>query len=254
MNYATRITGLFLCITLLLVCTLPSSVFAQDGITIDISHASDGYFTINYSIQTSTKMKVGVLHDNSTIYHDYTAGDTSSYAFTEGSGEYTITLYSNVTGYKYQEVASNTVNVSLKNDLAPYLVSMKEVEFSEDDIVAQTAYEICGNMNNEKKKVAAIRTYVRNNIAYDYDFAESVSNGTIKIYHPKASDILQSKKGICYDYAVLFAAMCRSQAIPCAIIKGYSNGRYHACNRVYCDGTWHDIDLTILRNNVSTIR
>ena len=38
--------------------------------------------------------------------------------------------------------------------------------------------------------------------------------------------------------------MCRSQRIPCAIVKGDLNGSYHAWNRVYVDGAWSEVDVT----------
>lgn len=250
MQRYTRFMGLFLC----LIIFLCPAISAASEIIIDTSHAPDGYFSVCYSASETQRMKVGVTFDKDTTYYDYTAGDTLSYAFIQGDGRYTITVYTNVKKSYYQVVSQKTISVKLNNKLAPYLASTYEVEFADDDIVGQTAREICDGISNEKKKIAAICSYVRENIVYDYDFAEDVSNGTIKTYHPKASDILQNKKGICYDYAVLFAAMCRSQAIPCDIVKGYYNGKYHAWDRVYYDGSWHDVDLTILQNNVSTKR
>ncbi|MBR5313770.1 MAG: transglutaminase domain-containing protein [Clostridia bacterium] len=64
-----------------------------------------------------------------------------------------------------------------------------------------------------------------------------------KAYVPNTTSILESKKGICYDYAALFAALCRSQNIPCSIEKGYYYGGYHAWNKVYLNDTWYTMDL-----------
>lgn len=250
MQRYTRFMGLFLC----LIIFLCPAISAASEIIIDTSHASDGYFSVCYSAPGSQRIKVGITFGKDTAYYDYTAGDTLSYAFTQGDGKYTITVYENVKPTYYQVVSQKTINVKLNNKLAPYLASTYEIEFADDDIVGQTAHEICDGILNEKKKIATIYNYVKNNIVYDYNFAESVSNGIIKNYHPKASDTLKNKKGICYDYAVLFAAMCRSQAIPCDIRKGYYGGEYHAWDRVYYDGSWHDIDPTILQNNESLKR
>ena len=55
---------------------------------------------------------------------------------------------------------------------------------------------------------------------------------------------LNSNKGICYDLASLFAAMCRSQDIPCTLTKGYAGSSYHAWNKVNVSGNWYQIDMT----------
>ena len=49
---------------------------------------------------------------------------------------------------------------------------------------------------------------------------------------------------MCYDFSSLFAAMCRSEGIPCALTKGYAGSSYHAWNKVNLNGSWYQIDLT----------
>ena len=44
---------------------------------------------------------------------------------------------------------------------------------------------------------------------------------------------LESKKGICFDYAALTAAMLRSRDIPCKLQIGYSGTVKHAWVSVY---------------------
>jgi transglutaminase-like putative cysteine protease len=189
-------------------------------------------------------MKVGITHGGITDYYDYTAGDTSSYALTQGNGYYTITLYRNVSGTKYKRITGKTVKVILDNDLAPFLVSTKEVDFSKDDIVSKKAEEICKDLTDTSSKIIAIHNYIHDNISYDYVFAADVNSGKVKMYTPKAAEVLRSCKGICYDFATLFAAMCRSQDIPCRIQKGYYRSVYHAWNEVYIDGCWYKVDTT----------
>ena len=61
---------------------------------------------------------------------------------------------------------------------------------------------------------------------------------------PDTAATLNSNKGICYDLASLFAAMCRSQNIPCTLTKGYAGSSYHAWNKVNVSGNWYQIDMT----------
>ena len=65
-------------------------------------------------------------------------------------------------------------------------------------------------MDEEKAKVAY--AWILNNITYDYDCNP--------VYQYSNLDkTLQTKKGICYDIANLFTAICRSQNIPCYSVE-----------------------------------
>ena len=81
------------------------------------------------------------------------------------------------------------------------------------------------------KKYRKIYNYVINNMTYDEEKAESVKPG----YITNLDEILESKKGICLDYAVLIAGMLRSQNIPCKVVVGYAGDIYHAWISVYVE-------------------
>lgn len=247
MQRFTRIFKFLFCV-IFIICIFPSVVFAEESI-IDTSHASEGYFSV-YSDVDCSKMKVGVTFDKATTFYDYTSGETSSYAFAKGNGVYTITMYRYTgVGIKYRQVISETVVVALENSLSPYLVSTEEIKFTENDEVSVKAAEICCDKSDTYSKVMALCKFISENISYDYELAEKIINGTVKTYHPNACEILKNKKGICYDYAVLFAAMCRSQCIPCSVEKGYIGNSYHSWNRVYIDDKWYIVDFIIYYNN-----
>ena len=69
-------------------------------------------------------------------------------------------------------------------------------------------------------------------------------------YLPLKTSIGQNfgnKKGICYDYANLFAAFCRTQNITCYVIDGYKRtdpNAKHTWNRLYFNESWWNVDLT----------
>ena len=53
--------------------------------------------------------------------------------------------------------------------------------------------------------------------------------------------VLEAKKGICFDYSAVMAAMLRSQGIPCKLVIGYAGTVYHAWINVYIEGVgWVD--------------
>ena len=100
--------------------------------------------------------------------------------------------------------------------------------------------EICATSCDDGEKAKLAYTWVLNNITYDY-------NCNPIYQHSDLDKTLQTKKGICYDIANLFTAICRSQNIPCYSIDGYLKTDYeykHTWNRVYIDSEWYNVDIT----------
>ena len=128
---------------------------------------------------------------------------------------------------------------------AEYLKSTSEIAFPEGGSVAEKAASLCKDKKSDKQKALAIYNYIAANFTYDTGFADAVRAGRITVYTPDTASILSNKKGVCYDFSALFAAMCRSQGIPAKLCKGYSTrvGGYHAWNAVYLaeDDAWYTL-------------
>lgn len=242
MKQVCRFVGAFLCILVLSTMIFP--VFAQAANVIDTSTASEGYFTVNYSGVMGVKMKVGLTGPSGTKYYSYVPGEAAAYTFPDGDGSYTIVLYQNVYGTSYKKVIGKQVIVKMEDKFAPYLVSTDEITFEEGDTVTAMAAELCEGLETANDKVMAIHNYISSHFTYDSAFAADVRRGAVKNYIPNTAEILETQKGVCYDFSALFAAMCRSQGIPCAVQKGYYYGSYHAWNTVYVDEQWVSVDLT----------
>ena len=146
--------------------------------------------------------------------------------------------------YSLYYLTSVSVSVDLENEFSPYLISTTEVTFSEGDEVTKKADTLCSGLSDDASRVVAIHNFVAGNFKYDYVFAARVRRGIVKNYTPNTADLMNKQRGVCYDFTAVFAAMCRSQDIPCAIAKGYTNAGYHAWNMVYVDGSWIAVDLT----------
>lgn len=137
----------------------------------------------------------------------------------QGDGTYTITVCENISGTTYQVVSRETVNAKIKNEYAPYLISTADVQFAAGDAVSQKAAEICKGAATDAEKVTAIYNYIAGHYTYDTKLADEITSGKVSKYIPDISATLNSSKGICYDLSSLFAAMCRSQSIPCSLTK-----------------------------------
>jgi hypothetical protein len=97
-----------------------------------------------------------------------------------------------------------------------------------------------------RKKLENIYTWITKNVAYDYDAFLADDIKTVK-----ASQVLANKKGLCGDFAFLFAALARSSGLPAKVVYGYgcpsktnNQWRLHAWNEVLVDGEWLHIDCS----------
>ena len=109
-----------------------------------------------------------------------------------------------------------------------------------DTQTEELADEICTGCDTDAEKVQAIYTWMIANLEYDYNY-----NAIFQYFDVRKT--LRTKKGVCFDFSHLFAALCRSQNIPCYAVDGISykdNSVQHTWNRVYYDGTWWNMDVT----------
>ncbi len=213
--------------TLLSLVTVAGAAGTQ---VIDVSHTSAGYVTVSYT--STARLKVGIQYGSGkTAYRDCPSG-TTSFALDQGNGTYTVSVCQNLSGTSYRVVASQTMRVTIDSANAPYLISTSEVPFAAGDAVTTKAAELCKNAKTDEQKVVAIYNFIAGRYTYDQALADRITSGQVKSYIPSPTATLSGTKGICYDFASLFAAMCRSQNIPCALTKGYAGNSYHAWNKV----------------------
>jgi len=101
-------------------------------------------------------------------------------------------------------------------------------------------------------KAQAIYHWVGSNITYDYDKATKVLNNDFDV-DSGAIPAYETRKGICFDYACLYVAMCRANGIKVRLITGEGfNGVTwvsHAWNQVYIpeQDAWINVDTTFYK-------
>ena len=120
----------------------------------------------------------------------------------------------------------------------PYLSNGRDTLW--DTQTEELADKICAGCDTDEEKVKAIYEWMIYNFEYDYECEPLIQYFNVR-------KTLSTRKGICYDFAHLFASLCRSQNIPCYIVDGdkRDNAQYHhTWNRVYLNGSWWNIDVT----------
>lgn len=91
--------------------------------------------------------------------------------------------------------------------------------------------------DNDAETTQAIYNYIVSNYKYDYD-------AVTLFQHVNINKTIKSKRGICFDFSHLFAALCRTKGIPCVVINAKDGSDRHSWNRCYVQGKWLEVDLT----------
>ena len=215
------------------------TVYKNSKATVDASNLPLGFVSVSYTGGKDVRIKVQITKTGGTTYtyNLNNKGTAETFPLTEGDGKYTVKVFENTRGTKYAQAYSCSLDLKLTSEFSPFLYSNQYVNFSDDSRVVAKAAELTKGLTTDLDKVTEIYHYVINNITYDYQLAATVASG----YLPDVDAVLESGKGICFDYAAVMSSMLRSQNIPCKLIVGYAGTVYHAWINVYIEGVgWVD--------------
>jgi len=219
---------------------------------VGIHHNDEGAVTVVYPGASEKRLRVLVEKGGErSAYnlHDGTknADAVATYPLERGDGTYLVRIMENTEGNSYRELHRKEVTLKSQQKHAVYLNSIQEINWSTSDPAIQEAARLTAGKSSDREKVRAVYDYMVQNVTYDHDKVDQLNT----FYLPDINETFRNQKGICYDYASLFAAMLRSRGIPIRMVKGYSdavgNGEvYHAWNEVYLadEGRWVIIDTT----------
>lgn len=207
-----------------------------DTALIDHSNAEDGYIAAAYSGK-SEKAKLRIICGKTQYDHDLSDGGKTEFFPLMGSGSYTVRVYEQLSGKSYSLAAEALFDVKIKSETEMYLYPNKYSDFDKNSDCVKKAAKLCEGKNGTVEKIAAIFGYVTENISYDKELAKKVTNG-LTGYTPDPDRTMKNGKGICFDYASLMTAMCRSQGIPTRLVVGYAKENiYHSWNEIYTEET-----------------
>ncbi len=242
-NFSKKISSLLI-VLLILTLAIPNNVKAEAASIIDKSRLDQGIISINYKSKSLETNKVQIVKDD--VKYLYSLKNSNNqFSLSLGDGTYTIYVLKLVSGNSYSVIAQETVELKLKNEEAPFLQSIQLVNWNTKMAAVKKAKELTKKSKSDLDKVTTIYNYVINNITYDNAKAKNVKTD----YIPIVDNVLDSSKGICYDYASLVAAMLRSVGVPTKLVMGYSKSDiniYHAWNQIYLadEDKWITIDTT----------
>ena len=201
---------------------------SSDSATIDTSNSSEGYIMADYH-GSNEKVKLQITGPDGVTYSYNMHGGYEVFPLTAGNGTYTIGVYENISGTKYQTALSFSVEVSITNEFGPFLYPNQYVNFTATSLPVSKAVDLAYTANTDLEVVENVYNYMIRNFTYDYDKAANVQTG----YLPIIDEVFKSNTGICFDYAAVMATMLRTQNIPTRLEVGYVGEEYHAWISTY---------------------
>ncbi len=219
-----------------------SVTFESGGATLDASNADEGYVMVK--MQSEKALKVRITGLNQYTYDLDGDGEYDVYPLQDGNGTYTVVVYEQVEGTSYAQVLSQSVEAAMADANAPFLAPNRYSWYTRDSAVVSLSDELLGGLGSDREKAEAAYEYVVSNMTYDYMKAVMAVGGQISGYVPDLDEVLETKTGICFDFAALMCALLRAQGVPTQMVMGYADTTYHAWNNVYLDGEWTRFDAT----------
>ena len=235
-------------------------VYGNDIVSIDASNVSEGYVMVRHQGGVDKVKLQSTTPDGTTYSYTLAIGSFEAFPLSGGDGSYHIDILEHAYDDMYAIAFSQDINVTLNDEFRPYLYPNQYVWFTKDYKAVSYAASLSEKSSNDLDYVEQVYNYVIDNISYDEELAENVQAD----YLPNIDRTMDTKKGICFDYASLMSAMLRSQGVPTKLVVGYSGDAYHAWISVYLseigwvdniiefDGkNWSLIDPTLAANNSS---
>ena len=124
---------------------------------------------------------------------------------------------------------------------ADYTLLLHAVEEVED------TYGLTAASSDYDKALAAYR-YLTDNCTYDYYMMNQSGNALVHMfdsvdYPDEINYMLTYHKGVCFEYALTYQALCYVLGLECYVVTGNAGGP-HAWNMVQVDGQWYQADAT----------
>lgn len=243
-----------------------SEVFENDIVTLDSSNIKQGYVMLKYR-GSAEKVKVIIAAPDGASYsYPINTGDSwHTFPLSQGDGSYKISVYEGIPNEERSDLYSSAFTTDVEavavDSFKPFLYPNRYVNFTADSAAVKKGEELAADCYSDLDVIENIYNFVVKNVKYDDALAESVSFG----YLPEVDRTLETKKGICFDYAALMACMLRSQRIPTKLVVGYSGESLHAWISAYIEGAgwidnlieftgkeWKLLDPTLAANNSSS--
>ena len=174
--------------------------YEMEGVSLDVSNASEGYVMLNYSGSNSrVKLQIVTPEGIKYTYEVTEYGKYRAYPLPGGSGTYGFTIYEVADEEKnlFAVAMSQEISVNISDEFKIFLYPNCYVEFDASSACVRQGEELARGCDTDLDVVASVYDYVTGNIVYD--------------------------------------SMLRSQQIPTRLEVGYVGELYHAWISCYVE-------------------
>ena len=225
-------------------------VSSTDSSLIDTAGVNEGY--VSAAAVSPSRLKFQVKCGDMVYNYDMPSdGSAMLFPINMGNGSYVFRIMENIEGSNYAELDASSADIQLSSEFEPFLIPNIFCNYNAKSSCVKKAYELAKSDKNQGEVVRDICSFVAENVSYDYDKAEYLAKSSG--YIPNPDSTLSEKKGVCFDYAALSAAMLRSLGLPAKVITGFVSpgDLYHSWIMVYVDGTWQTALFSVTPNTWS---
>ncbi len=204
----------------------------SDGLVeVDYSNITQGYIQVKTLSEDHARLKIQIKKGEELYNYDVNKEyEYETLPLNMGDGSYTVSAFENIEGDRYALLYEFNIDVTLENELVPYLYPNQTVDYTMESEAVKKSFELTAGLTTELERVQAIYDFITDNIDYDWDKVEEVQGQYVL---PIVDETLSLEKGICFDYAALMSTMLRVQNIPTKLRTGYVEEGYHAWVEVY---------------------
>ena len=210
---------------------------STENATINITHINDGYVIFTYTGESDKVILQITQPDGSRYPYPVNTTEPQVITLVSGSGTYQCDVFEHKGNNAYVTDLSESIDVVIKDEFTPFLYPNQYACYTDESECVKLARNISDHSDTDLTYVRNVYDYVIAAIVYDKELAKNINTN----YIPDPDATLQTRKGICFDYASLMTSMLRSQNIPTKLEVGYAGTAYHAWISVYIkDIGWID--------------
>lgn len=234
-----------------------STVYLERGINLLSPLYGGEVAEYTYSIKGTIEKSAEFAPETTHLYIQTTKGEdkalevipVNNFQFDDsfylrfGPGEYQISInvpiitYENSDYYQFHEVARFNV-VSKGTEDKRNLLPARGIQSTAPEII-ELSKTLTKSKETAREKAKAIYDFVAKTVSYD---VEKLNTNDFN-WDDSALKTLDTKTGVCQDYAYLTIALLRASNIEARMIEGFAPER-HAWVEALVDGTWITMDPT----------
>jgi len=208
-------------------------------VKLDYSMLEKGLVFVSADNIKPEKLRISFYKNTSDVQSCSRIFKEGYYPLINGTGIYYLQIFVESTAETFSGIAITSFSAEF-DEIELFKYSNFAATYHEDSPLAQKAYTVTKDLDNDHEKAAEIARVIRIRFVYDIEYSDLAEEvGDCDLFYERNG-------GVCYHFSALFSAMMRSIGIPTREVRGsleFEEGLYHSWNEYYSDGEWRTVDV-----------